>query len=1104
MKKILISLFVSLSSFVLAQNNIQSKQLFAFPTSAEAYSMSKVSNIPIDYYHGKVNIDIPIYSIPINENLNIPISITYNTGGIKLNEVASTVGLGWSLNIPGTINQTIAGLNDLNYNLLSKNISTYNDYIGYIDFTSQNDDKRNKLFQIINNEIDTKPDLFDYLLVNSSGSFILNNNEAFLVPNKNIKIIKKIDNTFLITDEVGIKYWLSNKDLVHSNLNGYDLSQNSTNFRVDSIKFLNKTIKFIFNKRMLYTENNIIERVNIKISPPTPGYNSLLPLPKYEKEISQTTVNEKLISNIKFDKGEVIFQYSDEPNLNVSDGERLRKDINSQNGKALRRIFVKNTNGLIIKDITFNYSYFESGNSVKSFEDYRLKLISIHNNLDNTNYTFSYNETYPIPKRNSNNDDYWGYINSINNNNVGSNIPLLIKSNLNIPAEDLVSIPRRDREPNSYLAKLGSLTSIIYPTGVRKNFYYESPFNEEHTTFTIPKHLDIDSISSGHSGLRLDSHVTKNFQVTLNDLNQILFDDGYNTKLEWGFISSCESASNNQPFHQIFSTSCYGTIIPNNTSGYTSAGPAFEGEKEINGLPFGTLNLSRIGDCHCDLSVGIKYLKDVQIAQYKYLPGLRIAKIEDIVENHTINQFTYSYGAYFNNKFRHLANLKQPYNFVTSTKRHLRKFDNYGAEDLTNISLAPVFEVYATIHSSSQSSNSYQNTDMVTYPSVIEKNDKGESIYEYEDDNLGNYQIGSEFTINYNKWKLGRLNRSIILNNDGDTLKIEKTVFNDNPLKNSLSGFVTSSPRFISFAVNMEIIPSKVQVMPGTFEGDIFYVNHKIDNIESAYEEVAYINTINFLSNKRLIKQKNFSYYDNNIYNPINIKGLETIFEDEGLLRTSIHYAPEKNNQYLIDKNIIGIPLETITTKTENGVTKIIANSEVKYPTSQAEADLKTSGLPLPYAVISKDIQNSGSEITQVTYDRYDTKGNLEQYTDKNGISTTVIWGYQQTSPIAKIEGAKYSDVQALIQNSIIKSNADINQATEDQLITELDLLRKNLAPFNFQVTTYTYDPLIGVTSITPPSGIREIYKYDVANRLEKVMDINGNILKEYKYNYKQ
>ncbi|MNY54568.1 hypothetical protein D3C86_1904580 [compost metagenome] len=59
------------------------------------------------------------------------------------------------------------------------------------------------------------------------------------------------------------------------------------------------------------------------------------------------------------------------------------------------------------------------------------------------------------------------------------------------------------------------------------------------------------------------------------------------------------------------------------------------------------------------------------------------------------------------------------------------------------------------------------------------------------------------------------------------------------------------------------------------------------------------------------------------------------------------------------------------------------------------------------------------------------------------------------------------------------------------------------LSRANAQVTTYTYDPLIGVRSITPSSGIREIYKYDSANRLENIRDINGKLLKEFKYNYK-
>ena len=54
-----------------------------------------------------------------------------------------------------------------------------------------------------------------------------------------------------------------------------------------------------------------------------------------------------------------------------------------------------------------------------------------------------------------------------------------------------------------------------------------------------------------------------------------------------------------------------------------------------------------------------------------------------------------------------------------------------------------------------------------------------------------------------------------------------------------------------------------------------------------------------------------------------------------------------------------------------------------------------------------------------------------------------------------------------------------------------------------FQITTYPYAPLIGVRSITPPSGIREYYYYDAANRLQSIKDANGNLLKEFDYNYK-
>lgn len=120
--------------------------------------------------------------------------------------------------------------------------------------------------------------------------------------------------------------------------------------------------------------------------------------------------------------------------------------------------------------------------------------------------------------------------------------------------------------------------------------------------------------------------------------------------------------------------------------------------------------------------------------------------------------------------------------------------------------------------------------------------------------------------------------------------------------------------------------------------------------------------------------------------------------------------------------------------------------------------------------------------------------------------------GYNQTLPIAKVEGIIYSYLQQLSPETadiINASDIDFNAGANNDETLFLSVLQRfrtrlgNDVRFTSLVSTYTYDPLIGVRSITPPSGIREQYLYDSAGRLEKVIDVNGKILKEMKYNYK-
>ncbi|MFY0605055.1 MAG: hypothetical protein JXQ93_14080, partial [Flavobacteriaceae bacterium] len=148
----------------------------------------------------------------------------------------------------------------------------------------------------------------------------------------------------------------------------------------------------------------------------------------------------------------------------------------------------------------------------------------------------------------------------------------------------------------------------------------------------------------------------------------------------------------------------------------------------------------------------------------------------------------------------------------------------------------------------------------------------------------------------------------------------------------------------------------------------------------------------------------------------------------------------------------------------------------------------------------------------RIVYDSYYANGNVQQVRKKDGTPIVYIWGYNHTVPIAKIENATYSDIPTSIYNSIINaSNADNDRTqgssgNEGALRAELAKLRStSLSPnlINAQVTSFTYDPLIGVTSITDPRGRTMYYVYDSFNRLEYVKDHDGNTLSKNEYHYK-
>ncbi len=127
---------------------------------------------------------------------------------------------------------------------------------------------------------------------------------------------------------------------------------------------------------------------------------------------------------------------------------------------------------------------------------------------------------------------------------------------------------------------------------------------------------------------------------------------------------------------------------------------------------------------------------------------------------------------------------------------------------------------------------------------------------------------------------------------------------------------------------------------------------------------------------------------------------------------------------------------------------------------------------------------------------RTDTGKPLETV-DETGLNCVYVW--DTNNIIAEIRNARLSEVRSALNNNLqylqFIGGAGMPEGT-------IDLLRRNL--LNAHITSYTYKPLVGITSMKDPSGITTYYEYDSANRLKSsyIEDANGLKRMTNSYNY--
>ena len=92
-------------------DDVQNKLNLNYFRSPEAAAFMKYGIESVNEYTGTANISVPLYTIKCKD-IEIPLVLNYNASGIKVEQEASWVGLGWDLTIGGCINYVCAGAKD--------------------------------------------------------------------------------------------------------------------------------------------------------------------------------------------------------------------------------------------------------------------------------------------------------------------------------------------------------------------------------------------------------------------------------------------------------------------------------------------------------------------------------------------------------------------------------------------------------------------------------------------------------------------------------------------------------------------------------------------------------------------------------------------------------------------------------------------------------------------------------------------------------------------------------------------------------------------------------------------------------------------------------
>jgi YD repeat-containing protein len=1090
--------------------------------SPEAAAFLKYGEYPVDLSTGVPNVSIPLYTIEISD-YSLPITLNYHASGIKVDQEATWVGLGWNLNYGAQIILSVRDDIDENnaevYNMPSDASLDY--------YNANNHPYAFNSGPIVSEKFDISrvKDVYSFSSPTANGDFYIRDNSPIdiVVFPPNAFKVEKYGTGFKITDAAGTVYTLTTFESSQRMDYGQTFGQGiyKSAWYVDEIKTINNdAIVFQYDNDGTVQNISSSQRVDIIKKGVECGCLSGY---EYSETISPVLnmsnhvyTDVKKIHEIIFDNG------NSKITFNRDNGrEDIKNGIISFNNKQfstskLSTIDIKHKKNSTssqfdyIKGFQLEYDYFNPDVGIKP-NTKRLKLLKVVTLPEEATHEFVYNTNTNLPGKDSYSKDYFGYFNGKRNSNL---IPVHHVTN-----PFIATVGAADRTVNEQYVEANVLKEIHYPSkgwtkfNYEGNKYYGSGQSSQTTEAVV-------SVSSG------SYHPEFNYTVTADEDNLLRFTNDFTVNssttgiITWSASNNAGSQYNQILFHPVQYVKVL--IVKHNSDNIDTI--VYNSNERNGGASTNTSEVTQTLTITSALPPGeyslviLCYGRNVRMyAELHYVhtyvstlgAGLRVASIENWNHDNTLltrKEFDYTDPINPDRSSGRLINPLQ-FDFFSGLNRNY----NIGSCPISDSGALKSGMNFSIIYSISSNSSGGVEGNTVIYEYVKEKN---VNFLENTSNGFTQYKFTTAQDL--------MLNRNIIISiphKRGKELEVARyrrvgtayyvvnkevnVYIEDLSLVSYIEGFHMTRQTSTNFHEMSESpltnpnfdAASNCGLPPGNVLSTVVFNKFKIAvpwyYLKSTQITESFYNQSNTLTGT-IVTDKTYNYN-----NPLHMQLSSEVVSGAGITRETKYYYPhdaevasEPGVATLKTKNRINTPLKTQT-----------------YEGSQKLSEQKTlykdwgNGILLPEIVQAG--KGTGELENRIIYNAVDnTNGKPLEMQLANGTKVCYIWGYNKSVPVVKIENSPaYSSIPSNLITAI--QTATNTGATDATIYTLMDNLRNSPSLAGSMVTTYTYIPLKGVSSITDAKGDRTTYSYDGQGRLLFVKDKLGRILSSNEYHYK-